>query len=111
MEQRLCISSSSGEGTLKLSNFWLSPVPTKTKAGQMMEQRLCFIAAQEGHIEVVRFLIESGANKDQEMINGATPLFHGSSGRAHVEVVKFLVESGAKKDQCKTDDGATPLCM
>ena len=28
------------EGTLKLSDFWLSPVPTKTKAWQSQEQRL-----------------------------------------------------------------------
>ena len=27
-------------GTLKLSDFWFSPVPTKTKAPQMMEQHL-----------------------------------------------------------------------
>ena len=35
-----------------------------------------FIAAEEGHLEVVRFLVESGANKDQGTTDyGATPLF------------------------------------
>ena len=52
-------------GILKLSDFWLSRVPTKTKAGQTMEQPLYSVQLTSGHLEVVRFLVESGANKDQ----------------------------------------------
>ena len=34
-----------------------------------------YTAAQTGHLEVVRFLVKSGANKDQHRTNnGATPL-------------------------------------
>ena len=41
-----------------------------------MEATPLFVAAHEGHLEVVRFLVESGANKDQGTTdNGATPLF------------------------------------
>ena len=41
----------------------------------MMEQPL-FVAAQNGHLEVIRFLVESGANKDRGRADdGATPLF------------------------------------
>ena len=58
-----------------------------------------FIAAQKGHLEVVRFLVESGANKDQGTTDdGATPLFIAAQ-KGHLEVVRFLVESGANKDQ------------
>ena len=39
-----------------------------------MEQRLCFKQRCKG-VEVVRFLVESGANKDQGRTDGATPLF------------------------------------
>ena len=59
------------------------------------------VAAQEGRLEVVRFLVESGANKDQCMTNGATPLFQAAL-KGQVEVVRFLVESGAHK---KSKDG------
>ena len=55
---------------------------------------LC-IAAQRGHLEVVRFLVEAGANKDQGRTDtGATPLFTAAQN-GHLEVVQFLVESGA----------------
>ena len=67
------------------------------------------MAAHQGHLEVVRFLVESGANKDQGATDdGATPL-HIAAAKGRLEVVRFLVESGANKDQGTTDDGATPL--
>ena len=68
-----------------------------------------YIAAQEGQLEVVRFLLGSGANKDQGTTDdGATPLYIAAQ-EGHLEVVRFLVESGANKDQGRTDNGATPL--
>ena len=154
-------------GTLKLSDFWLSPVPAKTRAGHMMEERLftqqltmgtfklsdfwlspvptkttfigtgfnqksdkdqgktddgvtpVFIAAQNGHFEVVRFLVESGANKDQGRIDAGGTSLYSAAYNGHLEVVRFLVESGASKDHGRTYDsyvlpwslldGATPL--
>ena len=57
------------------------------------------LAVANGHLEVVRFLVESGANKDQGTTDdGATPLFIGAHKR-HLEVVRSLVEPGANKDQ------------
>ena len=51
------------------------------------------IAAQEGHLEVVRFLVQSGASKDQgKTDNGSTPLYMAAE-EGHLEVVRFLVES------------------
>ena len=44
-------------------------------------------------MDVVRFLVESGANKDQGTTDGATPL-HAAAEGGHMEVVRFL-ESGA----------------
>ena len=44
-------------GTLKLSDFWLSQVPTKTKAGKTM--------IAEDQLEVVRLVVGSDPNKDQ----------------------------------------------
>ena len=117
-------------GTLKLPDCWLSRVPTKTKAGQMVEQRLfswqlrlgtlklsgfwlrrvstktnddgatpLFIAAQTGHIEVVRFLVGSGANKDQGRTNDGETQRYVADQNGHVEVARFLVESGANRDR------------
>ena len=56
-----------------------------------------YIAALNGHLEVVRYLVESGANKDQGKTNdGATPLFIAAH-QGHLDVVRFLVEAGANK--------------
>ena len=86
-------------------------MPTKTKARQTMEKRASFIAADEGHLEVVRFLVESGANKDQGTADdGSTPLLIAAQN-GHLRIVRFLVGSGANKDQVRTDDGAAPLIM
>ena len=84
---------------MKLSDFWLSPVPTKTQGTIGDGSTPLFIAALEGHLEVVRFLVESGANKDQGLTDdGRTALFIAAEN-GHLEVVRFLVESGANKDQ------------
>ena len=42
---------------------------------EIQEQRLFTLQLRRGTLEVVRFLVESGANKDQDKTNGATPLF------------------------------------
>ena len=70
-------------------------MPTKTKARLILEQP---IAAEKGQLEVVRFLVESGANEDQGTTDdGATPLYIAAE-KGHLEVVRFLVESGANKE-------------
>ena len=76
---------------------------------QILEETPLFVASEQGHIEVVRFLVGSGANKDQGRTNdGKRPLYIAAQ-MGHLEVVRFLVESEANKDQGMTFTGATPL--
>ena len=56
---------------------------------------------------MVRLLVEAGADKNQAMKDGATPL-RIASQKGHAEVVRLLIEAGADKNQAMTD-GATPL--
>jgi hypothetical protein len=66
-----------------------------------------FIAAQNGHLEVVEVLLEQRANVNQAKNVGATPLYIAAQN-GHLAVVKALLEKGANIDQaCNT--GATPL--
>ena len=69
------------------------------------------MAATGGHLEVVRTLLEVGADKDKATTDtGATPLFTAAV-IGHLEVVRTLLEAGADKDKASTDTGATPLFM
>ena len=90
--------------TSKLSDFWLSPVPTKTKAGHVMEQRLFTQQLRRGTLKLSDFwlCLVRTRTKSGQMLS--------ERQNGHLEVVRFLVESGATKDRGWTDYGATPLC-
>ena len=51
-------------------------------------------AAGAGHIEVVRYLVEAGAEVDAGDSDGSTPL-HVAALRGHLICVEYLVEKGA----------------
>ena len=53
-------------------------------------------ASHEGHLAVVRLLLESGAAKDVSNAHGATAL-HLAARRGHFEVVKVLLDFGAQQ--------------
>jgi ankyrin repeat protein len=54
-------------------------------------------AASEGHTEVVRALLEGGANPRVSALGGMTPLFLAAAG-GHAETAKLLVQHGADKN-------------
>ena len=62
---------------------------------------------QNGHLDVIRHLVEVGADKDQAQNQGATPLFFAAQN-GHLDVVRHLLEVGADKDQAQ-NQGATVL--
>ncbi|RDL34650.1 uncharacterized protein BP5553_07778 [Venustampulla echinocandica] len=64
-------------------------------------------ASRNGHVEVVKLLLEKGADLNAATKSGETP-FHQASGSGHVEVVKLLLEKEA--NPAAADDGGwTPL--
>ena len=126
-------------GTWKLSDFWLNPVRTKTKQGQMTEQRLFWRQLQVGIWKLPDFWLSPVPTKTKQpqsleqllyvhqlpvekgscpisvrvlqarTDDGTTPLFIAAAD-GHLEVVRCLVESSANKDQATTELGTTPLC-
>ena len=69
------IHSGLRRGTLKSSDCWWSPIPAKTKCETNDGTLPLHAAAHQGHIEVVRFLVETPANIDGGGTNdGGTPL-------------------------------------
>ena len=61
-------------------------------------------AAEHGHVEPMRLLLEAGAEIDTP---SKTPL-HAAVESGHLEAVRFLVQNGAQKDVLD-DFGCTPL--
>ena len=75
------------------------------KAFDPNERGYLFVAATKGHLEVVRLLLEAGADKDAAERH--RPL-HFAALEGHLEVVRLLLEAGADKDAADTD-GDTAL--
>jgi len=68
-----------------------------------------FMAAQEGHLTVVTYLIAAGADVDKATTDdGRTPLFIAAQN-GHLTVVTKLIAAGADVDKARVDIGATPL--
>ena len=68
-----------------LSFIWWKLVLTKIKH-RIKGATPLFIAAQNGHLDVVRHLVEVGADKDKARDTGATPLFIAAE-KSHLDVV------------------------
>lgn len=64
-------------------------------------------ACYHGHLEVVRLLIERGADKGVAGNDGRTPLY-SACYHGHLEVVRLLLEYGADTD-ATDENGDTPL--
>ena len=80
----------------------------ETKVKEKKVVTLLFIAAQEGHANIVDRLIDLGADKNKGNKNGATPLYIAAEN-GRTDTVRCLVSEGADKDKVLTSDGVTPL--
>lgn len=57
----------------------------------------CFVAVQENHIGIARYLLENQCDPDQPDVHGVTPLWF-SAYKGRQEMVEMLVKYGAKVD-------------
>ena len=67
------------------------------------------LAREVALAEIVRALVEAGADLNQARESGATPL-HAASYKGHLAVVKYLVEAGADLNPGNYE-GSTPLAL
>ena len=65
------------------------------------------VAAQYGHLTVVQYLLEQGADKEKANNNGASPLFLAAQN-GHLGVVQKLLEQGANVNKAN-NVGVSPL--
>uniref|UniRef100_A0AAQ5ZMQ4 Ankyrin 3a n=1 Tax=Amphiprion ocellaris TaxID=80972 RepID=A0AAQ5ZMQ4_AMPOC len=67
------------------------------------------ISSLAGQTEVVKELVNNGANVNAQSQNGFTPLYMAAQEN-HLEVVRFLLENSASQSMA-TEDGFTPLAV
>ena len=65
------------------------------------------ITAEYGYKEIVKLLIDAGADVHEKDKNGSTPLHNAAFG-GYKEVVELLIANGADVN-AKNDDGETPM--
>jgi len=66
------------------------------------------LASLNGHLEVVKALLDKGANPSVMNKSGSMPL-HDAIAKGHLEVVQYLLEKGAAKDVNTLHNFKTPL--
>jgi ankyrin repeat protein len=81
----------------------------RQKGGSEDEDIALIIASRDGDIEIVRILLEKGADVNAKTDTGTTALFNAILYR-HTEVVRILLENGADV-HVKTMYGSTTLDM
>ncbi len=66
-------------------------------------------AVYEGHIEIARILLKSGANASLPESGEVHPPLIVAAGRGNLEMVKLLVESGANVNQVSRESGESAI--
>jgi hypothetical protein len=64
-------------------------------------------AADNGQLEIVKFLVEKGVDVDAATVEGVTPLMYASQN-GYTEIMEYLIGHGADVN-ATPDNGVTPL--
>ena len=88
-------------------NFIAAGVNVNTKGGQQNATPLHFIAYNNGNTDVIKELINAGADVNAKDYGDRTPLHWAAGGNANADVIKELINAGADVDD--KGEGWTPL--
>lgn len=104
----VCTAAERGdvEAVRRLLNQDCGLLEARISEGNLLRTPL-MLAALEGHMEVVTFLVEEGADVNARDADGETPLCM-AAGWGHEEVVAFLLSRGADA-RTSNRHGSTPL--
>lgn len=96
------------EGQVDLAKLLIERNVKSEYIGMRGDKKSALItAAANGKTEIVKLLIDSGANVDEKELGGFTALMRAAQGE-HIETVKFLHEACASLNE-KNDYGKTAL--
>ena len=84
-------------GDVNTVKRWLNCTSVSCTTDDTMNNTLLIYAAQGGRVELVRVLLEGGANTGSANANRRTAL-HSAAWEGYVEVCRLLLDWGAKVD-------------
>jgi ankyrin repeat protein len=107
IEDKIGFAIMHGSTTDKIENL-IKSSPSLVN-GKFLNEPFILLAAQSGRIDVVRLLIEHGADVNAKGMGGFTAL-HVAAGKGYRDIVELLLLNGADVN-AKTRDLSTPLHM
>jgi ankyrin len=96
------------KGHLNIVNLLLANYPEFINKMDQDGCTLLSLAAQHGHVDIARLLLEKGADPNMHTENGFTPL-HWAADNGKLELVNLLLERGASLNDAANQDSFTPL--
>lgn len=84
-------------------------VPVDLHTGTREKRTALHLAAEKGHLDVLRVLVDAGSQINAQDYLGTTSL-HFAVHEGHLEAVQFLLARGADPNM-STTSGSTALCM
>jgi len=99
------------EGDLKKVKEIIDRDPNQINVQDVQGFTPLHLASGKGHIEIVEFLLNHGADTESETCTGHTPLMFAAwyARDGKYETIKTLLEHGAKVDHKKDGNGSTAL--
>lgn len=85
---------------------YIAPVGAEVNKRDSWGRSALWIAAQTGHLDCVRLLVEAGSELNAVSTSARLPL-HVAVDEGHAEVVKYLIDEGADVDRAD-HNGRTP---
>ena len=85
-------------------------VNTKITVGRYKGLTALMGASVDGHLEIVKYLISTGADVNAKNDDGWTALIFASTTKGHLEIVKYLISKDADIN-AKRDKGLTALMV
>jgi ankyrin repeat protein len=84
-----------------------APVAVQLPSGEVVQRTALCVAVARGRLEVVRLLLEAGADPSFAASDGETPLIIALGVHGQLEVLRLLLERGAAVDAVKPATGGT----
>jgi hypothetical protein len=81
-------------------------VPGRNPSGEVFQYTALYMAAGNGRLEVLRLLLDAGADPSRGGSTDFTPLMI-AAGKGNLEVLRLLLARGAAVDAVRSGDGGT----